>query len=287
MGLIDDFCDFVCDVAGAVVDTCCEVVSGVASAFCSAIEAGFDLAVKLCKEALNKAVLGLLTPLVSIITGVLGPVLGPLVAKWVLEQIENVLVKMLFGDEKEKADKMGYRLEEAKEHSDWKQADDFESFEKFYEYLQEQIPDEKIDQEKLKEKKYYYEAIAVERMAEEIGKKYGVDMQPDFLVEIGRSAMEEKEVEAIIAAYKSLGYDNVAISDYLKGTLSQEEYKKVREALIASLKSAYPLKSEADLIGRLDIMKLCSKDDKFMAENSYGYALNDIIEKRENSIYLR
>lgn len=42
-------------------------------------------------------------------------------------------------------------------------------------------------------------------------------------MEIGRSAMEPKEAEAIIAAYKKLGYNNVAFSDYLMVNLALQK----------------------------------------------------------------
>ena len=271
---------------GSVISGACSIVSSAISTIGSAIGGALKGAVSLCKSLGNLASLKVLGPLVSIASGILGP-LGPIVADLVIRKMIEVGLKLLLGTDKEKADEMGYRLEEADKHADWKKSSDFDSFKEYYEYLKQQIPDEEIDREKLKKDKYYYESVAIDKMADETGKKYGIKVEPEFFIEIGRSAMEEKEVEAIIAAYKSLGYDNVAISDYLKGTLSQEEYKKVREALIASLKSAYPLKSEADLIGRLDIMKICSKDDKFMAEHSYDDALKDIHENGNDSEYLR
>ena len=128
---------------------------------------------------------------------------------------------------------------------------------------------------------------AIDKMADETGKKYGIKVEPEFFIEIGRSAMEEKEVEAIIAAYKSLGYDRVALSDYFKGKLSPAENQKIRDALFVTLKNAYPQKSDADLRSRLSIMRRCSNDDKFMAEHSYDDALKDIHEKGNDSEYLR
>lgn len=105
-------------------------------------------------------------------------------------------------------------------------------------------------------------------------------------MEIGRSAMEPKEAEAIIAAYKKLGYNNVAFSDYLNGKLSPSEVKNVREALLASLKEAYPEKNKTDLLSRLNTMKLCS-NDKYVAENIYSKALEDIYKNGKESEYLK
>ena len=98
--------------------------------------------------------------------------------------------------------------------------------------------------------------------------------------------MEPKEAEAIIAAYKKLGYNSVAFSDYLNGKLSPSEVKNVREALLASLKEAYPEKNKTDLLSRLNTMKLCSKDE-YVAENIYSKALEDIYKNGKASEYLK
>lgn len=272
---------------GSIIGGAISLAGSALSAIGSAIGGALKGAVSLCKSLGNLASLKVLGPLVSIASGILGPVLGPIVADLVIRKIIEVALKLVLGTDKEKADEMGYRLEEADKHADWKKSSDFDSFKEYYEYLKQQIPDEEIDREKLKKDKYYYESVAIDKMADETGKKYGIKVEPEFFVEIGRSLMEEKEVEAIIAAYKSLGYDRVALSDYFKGKLSPAENQKIRDALLVTLKNAYPQKSDADLRSRLSIMRRCSNDDKFMAEHSYDAALKDIHEKGNDSQYLR
>lgn len=271
---------------GSIIGGAISLAGSALSAIGSAIGGALKGAVSLCKSLGNLASLKVLGPLVSIASGILGP-LGPIVAELIIRKMIEVGLKLLLGTDKEKADEMGYRLEEADKHADWKKSSDFDSFKEYYEYLKQQIPDEEIDREKLKKDKYYYESVAIDKMADETGKKYGIKVEPEFFIEIGRSAMEEKEVEAIIAAYKSLGYDRVALSDYFKGKLSPAENQKIRDALFVTLKNAYPQKSDADLRSRLSIMRRCSNDDKFMAEHSYDDALKDIHEKGNDSEYLR
>ena len=271
---------------GSVISGACSIVSSAISTIGSAIGSALKGAVSLCKSLGNLASLKVLGPLVSIASGILGP-LGPIVADLIIRKMIEVGLKLLLGTDKEKADEMGYRLEEADKHADWKKSSDFDSFKEYYEYLKQQIPDEEIDREKLKKDKYYYESVAIDKMADETGKKYGIKVEPEFFIEIGRSAMEEKEVEAIIAAYKNVGYDRVALSDYFKGKLSPAENQKIRDALFVTLKNTYPQKSDADLRSRLSIMRRCSNDDKFMAEHSYDAALKDIHEKGSDSEYLR
>ena len=268
---------------GAAASTACAVISSssVALATAGIIKSGFAAACSLAKAS----TLSFLKPAIGIIGGKLGD-LGPFTAQWVFEQVIKTLFKLTINKE-ERADELGYRLDEAEKHDDWKKPDDFDKYEEYCEYLKEQIPEEKINKEKLEENKYYYKSVAVEKLAEEASKKYGIDLQPDFWGEVGRSVMEDKEIEAIIAAYKSLGFDNVAINDYFQGKLSPTENEKIRLALLASLKSAYPQKSEKELLSRLIVMEHCSTDDTYMVEHSYHQALNDIKEKKEASEYLR
>ena len=274
------------DLVGGVISLAGSVISTVGSAIGSALSAAVSVCKTVAKTVIAKAAMNILGPLVTIACGVLGPVIGPIVAELIKRKIEEVLRNLLGGLEDERTDEMGYRLEEAENHDDWKKSDEFESFNEYYEYLKQQIPDEEIDQAKLTERKYFYEAIAINTLADEAVKKFNINIEPDFLMEIGRSAMDTKEAEAIIAAYKNLGYNSVAFSDYLNGKLSPSEVKNVREALLASLKEAYPEKNKTDLLSRLNTMKLCSKDE-YVAENIYSKALEDIYKNGKASEYLK
>ena len=280
------FFSFVGSVLSGAVSLAGSVISTVGSAIGSALSAAVSVCKTVAKTVIAKAAMNILGPLVTIACGVLGPVIGPIVAELIKRKIEEVLRNLLGGLEDERTDEMGYRLEEAENHDDWKKSDEFESFKEYYEYLKQQIPDEEIDQAKLTERKYFYEAIAINTLADEAVKKFNINIEPDFLMEIGRSAMEPKEAEAIIAAYKKLGYNSVAFSDYLNGKLSPSEVKNVREALLASLKEAYPEKNKTDLLSRLNTMKLCS-NDKYVAENIYSKALEDIYKNGKESEYLK
>lgn len=283
LGLVSAVCSFASSFVGAVSSAVC----GFGHAIGSALSTALGMCKSIAGTVLGKLASGLLNPLNALAIGVLGPVLGPIVAKFIVAKIIEVATKMVTGMDNEKADEIGYRMEEAAKHPDWRQPESFESMKEYYDYLKAQIPDEAIDRDKLKEGKYYYEAIAVDAMAKEIGKTRGIQTPMEFFMEIGRSAMDVKEVEAIIAAYKSLGYDSVSLSDYLRGNLSAEETKNIRNALLKSLKQYYPEKSDADLANRLLCMKNCSKDDEFMAKESYKEALDDIKEHDIKSEYLK
>ena len=198
------FFSFVGSVLSGAVSLAGSVISTVGSAIGSALSAAVSVCKTVAKTVIAKAAMNILGPLVTIACGVLGPVIGPIVAELIKRKIEEVLRNLLGGLEDERTDEMGYRLEEAENHDDWKKSDEFESFKEYYEYLKQQIPDEEIDQAKLTERKYFYEAIAINTLADEAVKKFNINIEPDFLMEIGRSAMEPKEAEAIIAAYKNM-----------------------------------------------------------------------------------
>ena len=95
--------------------------------------------------------------------GPLGPVIGPiveqLVFKVVIKGIEYFARKMGIIEEEEKAEEVGYRVEEAEEHEDWMRQENFPSFEEYYAYLKKQIPDTEIAYAKLKENRDRYMAL--------------------------------------------------------------------------------------------------------------------------------
>ena len=274
-------------IFGSLGSAICSGIKSIGSALSSgiktigkAIKSAMDVALKVAKQvatsALGKAVLRLLEPLAKLATGVLGPVLGPVVAHLIIQAIIETLLKKVTEAENEQVDEIGYRVDEAGKHEDWKKPEDFKSFKDYYEYLKEQIPDDQIDRKQLEEKQYYYKAAGIDTLAKEVGRTEGIETPLDFFVEVARSRMGENEVQAIIDAYKKLGHPIVSLHDFLQGKVSPADAGKVRKALLSSLKKYYPEKDMDSLKQRLFIMEKCSKDDLFMVKNSYLKELDDI-----------
>ena len=286
-----------CSAVGSAISGACSIVGGAISGVCSvagsALSRVFSSATSLCSKiastVLGKGAMALLGKVGSLVLGPLGPVLGPIVAELILRKVIEIVVKALSGTKEQDVDKMGYRLEEAnkRENKDWKRPEDFNDFDEYYEYLKQQIPDEKIDKEKLAKDRQFYETVGISALSQEIGKKYGIETPVEFFFDAARCYMEENEVQAFIMAYKELGYETLTASDYLQGKVTPEERKNIRNALLDSLKSLYPKENELVLKTRLFEMEKCSQDDLYMANKYYKKQLEDINQNGLDSKYLK
>lgn len=248
------------------------VASGIGSALGGAGRALAELsgsAVGILGQLASKA-----SAFVELLTGLqkgpLGPVIGPiveqLVFKVVIKGIEYFARKMGIIEEEEKAEEVGYRVEEAEEHEDWMRQENFPSFEEYYAYLKNQIPDTEIDYAKLKENRDRYMALGTMELTKGLEERIGIALPEEFLFEIGRSRMEGAEIQAVAEAYKTLGYDSVHFSSYLQGRLEREESRQIEEALLSSMKKYYPNKDEDMLHERLGMMRAASRDDTALAD---------------------
>ena len=201
----------------------------------------------------------------SLPLGPLGPVIGTIIEQIALKviamSIEYLAKKLGIIDAEEKSEEVGYRVEEAQEHEDWKKQEDFPSFEEYYAYLKDQIPDAEIDYAKLKENRERYRVLGTMELTHGLEERMEIKLPEEFLFEIGRSRMEGVEVQAIVEAFKRLGYESVNLSDYLQGKLERKESKQIEKALLSSMKKYYPDKAEDALYERLGVMRMASRDD--------------------------
>ena len=245
--------------------------SGVASALTGAISTVGNLASKAISTFFSgvagKAV-GFLKVVNGIMTGPLGPILGPIVIDLLVKAIVKIVSKIAEENEvvekNERPEEIGYRLEEADKHEEWKRRDEFKSFKEYYAYLKEQIPAEEIDAGRLKENFGAYAVLGMQAEVNALEEKLNIRIPKTSLIEIGRSAMEIKEVQAFIRAFDELGYKNLSISEYLKGTLPAGELERITAALLDSLKFYFPERTERDLLTRLNEMRKASNDDKVL-----------------------
>lgn len=270
------------------------VASGISrgfSALGSALSSFASSAVGIVGKIASKAAsfMGLLTTLpLGPLGPILGPIIGQLILKVVAKGIEYLAKKLGIIKEKDEVEEVGYRVDEAQQHDDWKKQEDFKTFEEYYDYLKKQIPDEQIDYAKIKENRNRYMVIGTMELTKGVEEVKGIKLPEDFLFEIGRSRMETNEIQAIVEAFKELGYGSVMISDYFKGKLSREESKHVESALLTNMKKYYPTKDDDALYERLGVMRMASRsdnklqdiyDDKLTKENM------ERIAKDPNSIY--
>lgn len=197
---------------------------------------------------------------------ILGPVLGPIVSELVIKAVSWVVSKVAkslnITKKEEKPEEIGYRMEEAEKHSDWKTRDNFKTFDEYNDYLKEQIPT--IDEQKMRADHLNYALIGSSALKKEISTTVGMDVPEEFMIDWGRCGMKPEEVRAIMDTFKQLGYGKVAFNDYVRGHLSLKEAREVRSALIESFMALDPQMTKGDAADRLDDLRYAANNDSFL-----------------------
>ena len=263
------FWSSVCSTVGSVVSGVCSAACSVVKTVGSALTTFASKAIGIVGSLATKAA-GFIGMVATLPLGPLGPIAGAILQQIMIhlvsKTIEYIAKKLGIIEERDKVEEIGYRVEEAQEHDDWKRQEDFKSFEEYYAYLKEQIPDDKIDRKKLAANRTEYTVLGMMELTNGLENRMEIKMPEEFLFEIGRSRMESNEILAIVDAFKFLGSDTVFISDYLKGKLTREENIKIEDALLVSLRKYYPDKDDDYFYERLGVMRMASRDDMELAE---------------------
>lgn len=265
MGFWGSIGSFVGSFVSGVCSAACSVVKSVGSALTSFASKAIGIVGSLATKAA-----GFIGMVATLPLGPLGPIAGSILQQIIIhlasKAIEYLAKKLGIIEERDKVEEVGYRVEEAQEYDDWKRQEDFKSFEEYYAYLKEQIPDDKIDRKKLAANRTEYTVLGMMELTNGLENRMGIKMPEEFLFEIGRSRMEPNEILAIVDAFKFMGNDTVFISDYLKGKLTREENIKIEDALLVSLRKYYPDKDDDYFYERLGVMRMASRDDMKLAE---------------------
>ena len=296
MGFFSGIGSFCSSIASGISSVCSSICSGIGSAI-SKVGSVVSSFAKTAITALGKAVGfkagGLLGMAAKIMAGPLGPIICPVIVNLAIKVIAKVTIaiakKLGIIGEKEKPEEVGYRIDEANkpEHQDWRQPEEFPSFKEYYAYLKQQIPDEKIDQHELETNKRKYTVLGTAAIVKGLEESYRINLPESFMMEIGRSRMNSAEVQAVIEVFKTLGYDRVIFSDYLRGSLQPSETRRIAQSLTEAMLKYCPQKSRLDVLRRLDTMKINSVNDERMAENSYRKELEDLKTNQEKAACLR
>ena len=265
MGWFSSACSFVGSVVSGVCSAACSAIKSVGSALTTFASKAIGIVGSLATKAA-----GFIGMVATLPLGPLEPIAGAILQQVMIhlvsKAIEYLAKKLGIIEERDKVEEVGYRVEEAQEHDDWKRQEDFKSFEEYYAYLKEQIPDDKIDRKKLAANRTEYTVLGMMELTNGLENRMEIKMPEEFLFEIGRSRMEPNEILAIVDAFKFLGNDTVYISDYLKGKLTREENIKIEDALLVSLRKYYPDKDDDYFYERLGVMRMASRDDMKLAE---------------------
>ena len=205
----------------------------------------------------------------TILSGPLGPILGPMIFNLVISAVIKVITavakKLGLVEEDEKVEDIGYRMEEADKHPEWKKQDDPEfhnSWKEYYEYLKQQIPE--VDEEKIKANELHYQLLGMTAERQAIEQELGVLMPETFLDEVGRSKMTVEEVLAFSDAMKALRWEPVR--DYLKDKFPTREIYRIESALLEALMQRCQGKTREELQIRLNDIRDASSDDRKLAD---------------------
>ena len=290
-GAISSFCSGVASVVSGGIRAVGSFISSTVGVAKKALETVVNVA-KPFLGGLAKKAANFLGGALKIISGPLGPIISPplvdIIIKVVTLVVSILAEKNEVVEKDEKPEEIGYRLEEAEkeEHKEWKQREDFKTFKEYYQYLKEQIPE--IDQEKLEERREFYSMLGTQAEVRALEEHFCLRIPESALLEVGRTAMTAKEVQAFMQAFRNLGYREFLISDYLKGSLSGGELERITAALLNALRLYFPDKKDDELQSRLVSMQRISNDDRMLPavykdelQEIYGEALTKSKEAGE------
>lgn len=232
------------------------------SGVCSAVGSFISGACSVFTKAVA-GIAGIATGALSVVLGPLGPILGPIIANLIIKVIGAVLSKLAkllhITKEEEKPEEVGYRVDEASRHEDWKKREEFASFQDYYDYLRQQIPDEEIDKDKLNKNSGAYRIIGSSTLYHEIGEEEGMDLPGEFMMDIGRGKLSAEEVKTVLKTFKDLKVDGKSIADYWEGNMTFREEKPITEALRSAFAALYPEKSKEEINDRLDDIRSATR----------------------------
>lgn len=222
--------------------------------------------------------------------------LGPIVAQIIIEAAAKVIAKIAKSlgiiSEDDKVEEIGYRLEEAcaideqgqLKHPDWKRLEDFDNLHDYYAYLKVMIPDEAIDYGKLKENRLRYLTVGTAGLTEGWGKVAGIEIPSDFIVTIGRANMTQGEVQAVVNAFKALGFTSVRFDDFLKAQgMSLDKINQLRDAVIAAYQEIYPDKTGDDVRMRIHEWRQALRDDQAVYE-TYKDRVDSVMDQADRGV---
>lgn len=153
-------------------------------------------------------------------------------------------------DKEDTPEELGAKAFQAEE-----KPEDFDSVEKYIEYLKNEV---ELDKEKFdnmsKEEKLTCSAVGSTVLAKGISEKKGIEVSTEFLVDVAKLDLKAKEVESYIDNFKANNLE-LNLGDYLKGNLSASENIKIRPVVIDTIKELNPNLSDKEVKEKLGDMK--------------------------------
>lgn len=195
----------------------------------------------------------------SLATGIIGTTIGLtlpeiLVAVKVIGVVVSAVAEILGLKDSESPEEIGMKAEEAN-----KKPEDFDSTEKYIEYLRNEVS---IDKEKLNalstEDKIKYSAIGTSICIKGIEEQYGMNMPIEFWKTVADLKMDGKDVKAFIDSFKEHKIDDMSdMSSYIKRDSEDGKNRgNISDAMIDALKEMNPKANEEELYEKLNNLKV-------------------------------
>ncbi|NME81604.1 hypothetical protein [Clostridium sp. SM-530-WT-3G] len=222
-------------------------LSSVGSAICSGISSACS--------AIGGALFSGASGIASLATGIVSPLIGLglpeiLIGIKVIGGIISTIAEMLgLKDKEETPEELGMKAEEAE-----RKPEQFESTEKYIEYLRNEV---QIDKEKLEnlsdEDKVKYAAIGSSIYVKGMEEKYGMNMPADFWRTVADLKMDGQEVKAYIDNFKKHNITDMSdMTNYIKRDLDDgKDRGAISDAMIDSLKELNPDATREELYEKL------------------------------------
>jgi hypothetical protein len=207
-----------------------------------------------CISTVGPVVARFASTIIAEIPKVLQPNLSDIVK--VISNVAQFIGKVLGLINNETAEELGAKAVQCD-----KKPEDFDSTEKYIEYLRNEV---KLDEEKMKNateiEKIGYSAMGVTLLSKGIGEKMDVFLPTSFWIEVGKQNLKGEEVKAYIDNFKSNGLHDINLSEYLQGQLDVADNKKVYSVIEATLKQLNPELSDEDIENKIFEMKEISRN---------------------------
>lgn len=157
-------------------------------------------------------------------------------------------------DEEEKPEEIGMKAEEAEKQGIT--PENFDSYEEYINHLRENIDIDKSKLENLsKEEKLKYMSVGSFILVKGIEEKENFEIPGEFVAEIGKQNLSAEEVKEYIRTFKTNDLQLKDFTTYLNGTLDNNKYAKVGNAIEEGIKSLNPDMSEDEIDQKIDEMR--------------------------------
>lgn len=189
------------------------------------------------------------------------PLLADAMVSFTGRTISKLAKKLKITKEEEKPEIVGYRIVEANNHPEWKPREDFDDFQAFNDYLKQKEPDDSINQDKLNQNNETYRIIGTSALYHEIGVHEDMNLDGEFMVDIGRARITEEEAKAILETFKNLGLQEGDLTEYFKGNMSFKIESTITDALVKAFQKYFPQMHKEEVIERLDDIRFATRGE--------------------------